>query len=605
MDNELTPALHQLPPGVMLRGRYRLGQVLGEGGFGITYEGHDTELELKVAVKEYYPSGFATREVTSSTTVQPFTGQQGDYYEKGLHGFIGEARRLAKLSSLPGIAAVRDFFRENGTAYIVMEFIDGQTFKQYLQAMGGRLLPLQVFEMMTPVMQSLAEIHRAGLIHRDISPDNIMISHSGYMKLLDFGAARDFTESGNKSLSVLLKPGFAPIEQYSSRGRQGPWTDIYALCATMYRAITGTMPGESVERLQHDDLEPPSRLGIAMPPAQEAALLKGMAVLPENRWQDMPALMAAIEPGYGTATVAHVPAPVPAPEPAPRPQKEKKLFVWPLSKKLTAILAGVVVVVIAVCVGVPVLINSRKDPGQAVNATTQGAQGESQTSTEASMTTDSRVYVENQAYTYIHPDFNVNGEDVVPKFVGTYTGYMVNGKPEGANGKFIGSFVFNSENTYHFTWEGDWKNGYPHGKVKETFIHNEIKRTKETYEGSFKNGKYDGQGTNITSERKYIGEWKDGRENGQGTCYYASFSEPYSFSDDKKYVGEWKDGWRHGHGTMYGDFVQRNEAGYRYTSDGVYVGQWKNGSEDGQGTFKSYDGQYNYEGQFKDGKFVG
>jgi len=191
--------------------------------------------------------------------------------------------------------SVRDFFQENGTAYIVMEFIEGQTFKNYLQRMGGRLPALQVLEMMSPVMESLEAVHRAGMIHRDISPDNIMISHDGYMKLLDFGAARAFAESGRKTLSVMLKPGFSPEEQYRSYGEQGPWTDVYALCAVMYRAITGAMPEESTARLRQDGLVPPARLGAAMPPHQEAALLRGMAVLRENRIQTMGELIRCLE----------------------------------------------------------------------------------------------------------------------------------------------------------------------------------------------------------------------------------------------------------------------------------------------------------------------
>ena len=376
MDNAYTPATHHLPPDTILHGKYLLGRAIGEGGFGITYEGRDLALDLKVAVKEYYPSGFVTREATVTGTVQPFAGTQGDFFLKGRERFIEEARSLARFSSMPGIVSVRDFFPENGTAYIVMEFIEGQTFKSYLQNMGGRLPAVQVLDMMRPVMHSLAAVHAAGLIHRDISPDNIMISHDGYMKLLDFGAAKEFAESGNRSLSVMLKPGFSPEEQYRSRGVQGPWTDIYALCATMYRAVTGVMPEESSERLRQDTLQTPAQLGIPMPPAQEAALLKGMAVLQENRWQDVPSLMAAMDPDYATATVSRVPAPAPmppqppvppmpytmsAPMPVPQgppiPQKEKKPFVWPLSKKLTAILAGGLVAVTALAVGLVVAVN--------------------------------------------------------------------------------------------------------------------------------------------------------------------------------------------------------------------------------------------------------
>jgi hypothetical protein len=285
---------HQLPPHTILNGKYLVGRVLGEGGFGITYIGYDLNLDIKVAIKEYYPTGFVTRENTAMHTVQPFTGSQGDFFAKGRERFVDEAKRLAKFRSLPGIVTANDFFIENGTAYIAMEYIEGQTLKSFLAQNGGKLPAAQVFDMMRPVMTSLGEVHNSGIIHRDISPDNIMVSREGYLKLLDFGAAREFIDSGNKSLSILLKPGFAPEEQYRSKGIQGPWTDVYALSATIYRAITGVTPDESAERMRVDEVKPPSALGIIINPAQEAALMKGMAVLQENRWQSVGELYAAL-----------------------------------------------------------------------------------------------------------------------------------------------------------------------------------------------------------------------------------------------------------------------------------------------------------------------
>jgi serine/threonine protein kinase len=288
------PPPHWLRPRTILNGKYLLGRVLGEGGFGITYIGWDLTLDLKVAVKEFYPNGFVTRESTVSTNVQPFTGSQGDFFRTGREKFINEAKTLAKFRNLPGIVAVNEFFQENGTAYIVMEFVEGQTMKEYLAKMGGRLPAGQVFEMMKPVTDSLREVHKSGIIHRDISPDNIMISKEGSMKLLDFGAARDFADSGNKSMSILLKPGYAPEEQYRSRGKQGPWTDIYALCATMYRCMTGVTPTESNERVIGDDLKPPSALGISIDPPRETALMTGMAVFAKDRFLNVDALHKAL-----------------------------------------------------------------------------------------------------------------------------------------------------------------------------------------------------------------------------------------------------------------------------------------------------------------------
>ncbi|MCL2663091.1 MAG: serine/threonine protein kinase [Oscillospiraceae bacterium] len=320
---------HLLRPRTILNGKYLLGKVLGQGGFGITYIGWDLNLNIKVAIKEYYPSGFVTREATSmgNATVQPFTGSQGDFFLRGREKFINEAQTLARFFALPGIVSIKDYFQENGTAYISMEYIDGRTLKDYLSQMGGKLPAGQIFDMMKPVMTSLAEIHNAGLIHRDISPDNIMISKEGYMKLLDFGAARDFTDSGNKSMSIMLKPGFAPEEQYRSRGVQGPWTDVYALSATIYKCITGVTPEESVERVHEDQVKPPSSLGFSVDPTQEAALMKGMAVLQKNRFQNVPELYASLhgqQAGVpGTAQMSATSSATPATEGSPPYVQEK------------------------------------------------------------------------------------------------------------------------------------------------------------------------------------------------------------------------------------------------------------------------------------------
>jgi serine/threonine protein kinase len=338
--------------------------MLGEGGFGITYIGWDLNLDLKVAIKEYYPSGFVTRETTSATTVQPFSGSQGDFFLKGRDKFINEAKSLAKFFALPGIVAVKDYFLENGTAYIVMEYIEGKTMKGYLAEMGGKLPAAQVFDMLKPVMPSLSKVHQSGMIHRDISPDNIMLSDEGGMKLLDFGAAREFDGSGSKSLSVMLKPGFAPEEQYRSKGVQGPWTDVYALCATMYRCITGVTPTESNERVIEDDLKPPSALGAYIGAAQEAALMRGLAVFAKDRCQSIQELYDALYGAPAAAAQPEEPLPAdlpatvfvepppqtvkhsPAPKPAVEPKAKQSWFAK--NKILAASVAGVCAVALIV-----------------------------------------------------------------------------------------------------------------------------------------------------------------------------------------------------------------------------------------------------------------
>ena len=287
-ETAYTPALHHLPPGTILYGKYLVGRVLGEGGFGITYVGWDLNLEMKLAIKEYYPNGFVTRNCGFDKTVTVLTGQNETFFQKGLDRFVDEARRLGKFWRLPGIVSVKDYFQENKTAYIVMEFAEGETLKSLLKRQPGQRLPVdEVFRMMRPVMKSLEKVHQSGLIHRDISPDNLMVGPDGQIRLIDFGAARDYMADGERSLSVMLKPGYAPEEQYRSRGKQGPWTDVYGLCATIYRAITGEVPLESLDRMEEDTLKPPSTLGVTIDDAKEAALMKGLAIFRKDtiRWK--------------------------------------------------------------------------------------------------------------------------------------------------------------------------------------------------------------------------------------------------------------------------------------------------------------------------------
>lgn len=287
---------HYLKPYTILNGKYLVGKVLGEGGFGITYIGYDINLEMPVAIKEFYPNGFVMRESDVTSMVSVYRGTNLEAVSKWKSNFIREARTLAKCSHLSGIVGVKDFFEENGTAYIAMEYLQGMTLKDYAKSNGGRLEAGQLLRRLEPVMSALAKVHEYGLIHRDISPDNIMLLEGGNMKLLDFGAARDYASEEEKSLSVLLKPGYAPEEQYRTHGKQGPWSDIYAFSATIYRCITGVTPPESMERMRQDDLKRPSELGIVLPPRMENALMKGMAVYAENRYQSMAELMMELLP---------------------------------------------------------------------------------------------------------------------------------------------------------------------------------------------------------------------------------------------------------------------------------------------------------------------
>lgn len=280
-----------LRPGTMLRGRYVIGEVLGYGGFGATYVAWDEILEHKVAIKEYFPSAFSTRK-PNQTELSVFSGDKGECFRIGLKKYLGEARTMAKLESIPHIVGVKEYFEENNTAYIVMEFVEGITMKEYLKT-NGTLSSNEAVKLFLPLIKSLGQVHEGNVIHRDISPDNIMINKNG-IKLIDFGAAREVFADEEKSLSIVLKHGYAPEEQYHKRGKQGPWTDVYALCATIYKCITGKTPPQVFDRLAGDNIETFSQLGINIAPHIERAIFKGLSIEIDDRFSSMNELYSAL-----------------------------------------------------------------------------------------------------------------------------------------------------------------------------------------------------------------------------------------------------------------------------------------------------------------------
>lgn len=290
-DTDVKEAYYLLP-GTILKEKYLIGRVLGYGGFGVTYIGWDQVLQRKVAVKEYLPSDFATRSY-GSRRVTVFSGEAAEQFQAGLHSFLFEARRLAKFNAVAETVDIYDCFEENGSGYIVMEYLDGATVKEVLRK-RKRISVEQARAIALSVLRGLSAVHKESIIHRDIAPDNIFITKTGRIKILDFGAARYATAVQSKSLSVILKPGFAPEEQYRSRGEQGPWTDIYALGATIYCMITGKRPEESIQRLADDHVKPPSQLGITIDPNIENAIMNSLNVRKEYRIQDADSFYRAL-----------------------------------------------------------------------------------------------------------------------------------------------------------------------------------------------------------------------------------------------------------------------------------------------------------------------
>jgi len=297
MEEEMSIPVHVLRPGTVLQKRYLLGLPLGQGGFGITYIGRDLLLDMRVAVKEFFPNGYANRYVEASEEVTVTDAGQEDYIRSGKERFLREAKVLAQFHGNPSIVDVRDFFEGNNTAYIVMEYIEGEDLRNHIKK---RLFSAdEIFSLLDPIFLVLDRIHEKGIIHRDISPDNIMMQKDGTLKLMDFGAARLSNVNDHRSVSVVLKAGYAPEEQYRTKGIQGPWTDIYALCATIYKCITGITPDDSMERVFEDSLKWPSEMGIAITEKQEAVLKKGLSVRAQDRYQSLKELREDLFEGVG------------------------------------------------------------------------------------------------------------------------------------------------------------------------------------------------------------------------------------------------------------------------------------------------------------------
>ncbi len=342
-----------LKPGTILDGKYLVGEMLGQGGFGITYIGFDLLLEQKVAIKEYYPmsTGMVSRE-NSTTVVWSSAVMQKSGMEKGFDSFLKEARKMAKLGGIPGVVGVKSVFIQNETAYIVMDFIEGETLLKKLQREG----PMDYgtcISLMTPIMQALAEVHKHGIIHRDISPDNIMVQSDGKLILLDLGAAKDLDIQGKdgnvQSSQMVAKHGFSPVEQYGQAGKIGPWTDVYAMAATIYYCCTGVLPPSATDRMIEDTLTCRPRLTKE----QFDVLAFCMSVLPQKRPQNMDALLQIVtHPAGKTPPVRDVPKTEPVrPETRnlqpPKPDPGRPLPKW----LIPGIAAAVAVIALIISVG--------------------------------------------------------------------------------------------------------------------------------------------------------------------------------------------------------------------------------------------------------------
>ncbi len=285
-----------LPVFSILAGKYLLGAPLGKGGFGITYIAMHLPDEKIVAIKEFFPANLAVRD-TDNETVVPADDTKAVYYRTGMKSFSEEGRILYLLSDIEHVVHVAEQIQANNTTYLVMEYVPGISLKKYMKQQQKLFSEQETLTLMQPILIALQAMHQKGILHRDISPENLMLSPDNTLTLIDFGAARTFSRSDDDNLTVILKRGYAPEEQYHSNSRQGPWTDLYAVCAVMYQMLTGILPQEASARAEEDHLTPISRIeGLSLSPSTCAALEKGLQMDSMERYPDIGALMKVLYP---------------------------------------------------------------------------------------------------------------------------------------------------------------------------------------------------------------------------------------------------------------------------------------------------------------------
>lgn len=282
-----------LKPGVILKNRYIIGGVIGYGGFGITYKAYDVVLSIVVAIKEFYPAGLVSR-AEGNTKVSIFSGDKSEKFNEIKERFLEEARNMAMFSEEKDIVNVYTYFQDNGTAYIIMEYIEGILLKTYLEN-NGPIKEKEVYPYFYSLLSAVQKIHNKGIIHKDISADNIFLVSSAQIKILDFGAARFKNSESDKKLAIVVKNGYAPPEQYYSKGVIDYRTDIYAVGAVMYQMLTGEKPPESLERIKKDNICEMSKRGLKIHSGLEKAVMKALALKPEERYSSIEKFEEAVK----------------------------------------------------------------------------------------------------------------------------------------------------------------------------------------------------------------------------------------------------------------------------------------------------------------------
>ena len=652
-----------MPRNTILNGKYLVGDVLGRGGFGITYIGFDLSLESRVAIKEYYPSGAAMRREGESELYWSSSYKFHSSREDAKNYFLKEARKMARVENIPSVVRVRETFLANETAYIVMDYVEGETLKARLRR-EGPMTYTACYALLRPMMQDLCKIHRQGVIHRDISPDNIMIQGDGSVKLLDLGAAKDLNKHSDEVSVPVGKNGYSPMEQYLNNGRIGPWTDVYALCATIYYACYGKRVPQSLERLEQDTLrfDLPTREPI--PPYVVGALRKGLAVRAADRTQSVDALLDQLEEEQTTILrparqPGTAPAPVPAAKPAKKSRPARSAAPARQTEKGKVIGIGAAAAVAVVSVLCAALFAAKPDVVQVTRDGTPGAGVEAAASSEEQAAAsagseasesaapdkeDVDPEVDAASEEKVSSDLTESGEEnaasssaasskpassVAASKTDSQTkpvddpGTTSNVKtgPTDVTNEKVAAFGYSSG-----SYTGQWKDGKPYGYGKWS---NAGTGTGVIYEGNWVDGKACGKGkytyvwnnNNIVRDVKE-GEFKNDELNGQGKwTWYKDDGTTISWIHE----GNFSNGELNGQGkyTFYendgktisfikeGEFSNGKLNGQGKYTDytngevySVYEGEWVNGKRNGQGTKTYADGRVE-SGTWKDGEFVG
>ena len=602
-----------LPPGTpLMNGQYLVGKILGKpGGFGITYLGWDSQLATFVAIKEYLPRDIAGRHF-DRLSVSAHTSADSEHFRYGMEQFLQEARTLAQFDH-PNVVRVRTFFQENGTAYLVMDYLQGNSLLDHLTELGGRMTEQAALDTMLPLLDGLREVHSKGFLHRDIKPQNIYITTAGRAILLDFGTARQAFGERNRGMTTILTPGYAPWEQYHRHGKQGAWTDIYACAATLYHVVTGTVPPEASERVAQDTLQPPMLLAPGLSAHFNYAIMQALSIDPANRPQTVADFQTALKGQTTMAAPPPPPAAYPPPPPAPQPGAYTAPA-WTAPPPVSQMPASPP--------PPPNGPDSRWTPPPPPTPPgpmpyQQGYPAPVPPPAAPAKTGRKLLWVAAAVVTLLVGGValsysSMNGYQTMSYKSGTYEGNVSWGSPAGkgkltyadgavytgdfSSGQRQGKGLYRSKNGD--TYDGEWKNDKFDGQGKLALA------SGLRYEGSFKDGKRSGSGVQVHPDgRQYSGAWANDKANGTGVL---------TTKDGAKYTGPFKDDFPHGEGTLItarGDqYVGNFENGHMsgqgtltYKDGRIYKGSFANDKKNGQGTMKWAAGTQ-YAGEWKDDK---